>query len=76
MNIKIEITLTNDEYTGEGKEIQVQIEEQTPGGFQNLEKWEGIVNYRQMQKDGYLIASTLVEGAANLVVAKRLLATR
>ena len=32
---------------------------------------EGIVNYDQMQKDGYLIASTLVEGAANLVVAKR-----
>ena len=38
--------------------------------------WEGVVNYDQMQKDGYLIASTLVEGAANLVVAKRLLATR
>ena len=25
MNIKIEITLTNDEYTEEAKEIQVQI---------------------------------------------------
>jgi len=33
--------------------------------------WEEIVNYRQMQRDGYLIASTLVEGAANIVVAKR-----
>jgi hypothetical protein len=33
--------------------------------------WEGIVNYREMQKAGYLIASTLVENAANLVVAKR-----
>ena len=33
--------------------------------------WEGIVDYCQMQKNGYLIASTLVEGAANLVVAKR-----
>ena len=33
--------------------------------------WEGVVNYDQMQKDGYLIASTLVESAANLVVAKR-----
>ncbi len=33
--------------------------------------WEGIVDYCQMQKDGYLIASTLVESAANLVVAKR-----
>jgi len=33
--------------------------------------WEGVVDYCQMQKDGYQIASTLVEGAANLVVAKR-----
>lgn len=33
--------------------------------------WEGIVNYCQMQKAGYLIASTLVESAANIVVAKR-----
>ncbi|MFC1713805.1 UPF0236 family transposase-like protein [Candidatus Poribacteria bacterium] len=33
--------------------------------------WEGIVNYRQMQKDGYLVASSLVEKAADLLVAKR-----
>jgi hypothetical protein len=33
--------------------------------------WEGIVNYDQMQKDGYLVASSLVEKAADLVVAKR-----
>jgi len=33
--------------------------------------WEGIVDYCQMQKDGYLIASTLVEGAGNIIVAKR-----
>jgi len=33
--------------------------------------WKGIVNYRQMQKSGYMIASTLVESAVNLVVAKR-----
>jgi hypothetical protein len=33
--------------------------------------WEGIINYRQMQKAGYMIASTLVESAGNLVVAKR-----
>jgi hypothetical protein len=33
--------------------------------------WEGIVNYRQMQKDGYLVASSLVEKAVDLVVAKR-----
>ena len=37
MNIKIKITLTNDEYTEEAKEIQVQIEEQIPGGLQNLD---------------------------------------
>jgi len=33
--------------------------------------WEGIVNYQKMQKEGYLIASSLVENAGNLVVAKR-----
>jgi hypothetical protein len=33
--------------------------------------WEGIVNYRGMYKAGYLIASSLVEKAADLVVAKR-----
>ena len=43
MNIKIEITLTNDEYTEEAREIQVQIEEQIPGGFQDLDKWEADV---------------------------------
>jgi len=43
MNIKIEITLTNDEYTEEAREIQVQIEEHIPGGFQNLDIWESDV---------------------------------
>lgn len=33
--------------------------------------WEGIINYQKMQKEGYLIASSLVENAADLVVAKR-----
>jgi hypothetical protein len=33
--------------------------------------WEGIVNYRQMQKDGYMVASSLVEKAVDLLVAKR-----
>ena len=46
------------------------------GGLQEFIKyvqnnWEGIVNYRQMQKDGYLVASSLVEKAVDLVVAKR-----
>jgi hypothetical protein len=43
MNVKIEITLTNDEYTEETKEIQVQIEEHIPDGFRNLDKWEADV---------------------------------
>jgi hypothetical protein len=43
MNVKIEITLTNDEYTEEGEQIQVQIEEHIPDGFQNLDKWEADV---------------------------------
>lgn len=33
--------------------------------------WEGIVNYRDMHKAGYLVASSLVEKAVDLVVAKR-----
>jgi len=33
--------------------------------------WEGIVNYRDMYKAGYLVASSLAEKAADLVVAKR-----
>ena len=33
--------------------------------------WESIVNYQQMQKDGYLVASSLVEKAADVVIAKR-----
>jgi len=58
MNIKIEITLTNDEYTEEAREIQVQIEEYIPGGFQDLDKWEsdvrrtGFQGIREMYKGG------------------------
>jgi hypothetical protein len=58
MNIKIKITLTNDEYTEEAKEIQVQIEEQIPGGLQNLDNWEadvrriGFQGMREMYKSG------------------------
>lgn len=33
--------------------------------------WEGIVNYRQMWESGYMISSSLVEKAADLVIAKR-----
>ncbi len=58
MNIKIEITLTTDEYTEEAEQIQVQIEEHIPGGFQNLDKWEadvrriGFQGMREMYKSG------------------------
>jgi hypothetical protein len=46
------------------------------GGLQEFieyvqNNWEGIVNYRDMYKAGYLVASSLVEKAADLVVAKR-----
>ena len=40
MNVKIEITLTDDEYTEGSRETQVEIEESIPEGFQNLDKWE------------------------------------
>jgi hypothetical protein len=56
----------------EGKQVLVEKREGMKELVEYIQNnWEGIVNYRQMQKDGYLIASTLVEGAANLVVAKR-----
>jgi hypothetical protein len=42
MKIKVTITLTvtDDDHTEEGREIQVEIEECIPEGFQNLGKWE------------------------------------
>ena len=43
VQIEINLTVTDDEYTGEGEEIQVQIAESIPEGFQNLDKWEGDV---------------------------------
>jgi len=43
MKIKVQITLTDDEYTEETKEIQVQIEESIPDGLQNLDQWENDV---------------------------------
>ena len=43
MNVKIEITLTDDDYTEEAREIQVQIQESIPDGFQNLDRWEADV---------------------------------
>lgn len=43
LKIQITINLTDDEYTGEGKEIQVQIEESLPDGFRDLDNWEADV---------------------------------
>jgi len=40
MKIKVEITLTIDEYTEDARETQVQIEEHIPEGFQSLDAWE------------------------------------
>ena len=40
MKVKVEITLTIDEYTEDARETQVQIEEDIPEGFQNLNAWE------------------------------------
>ena len=51
--VKVEITLTDDEYTEEGKEIQVQIEESIPDGFQDLDQWESNVHnlgFRSMRE--------------------------
>ena len=43
LKIQIMINLTDDEYTGEGKDIQVQIEESLPYGLKDLDNWEGDV---------------------------------
>jgi hypothetical protein len=40
MKVKVNITLTIDEYTEDAKEVQVEIEESLPDGFQNLDQWE------------------------------------
>ena len=40
MKVKVNITLTVDEYTEDAKEVQVEIEESFPDGFQNLDQWE------------------------------------
>jgi hypothetical protein len=47
-----------------------------PEGLQVLieyvhNNWNGIVAYDKMHQDGYLVASSLVEKAADIVVAKR-----
>lgn len=51
--VKVVITLTDDEYTEESRETQVEIEESIPEGFQNLDKWEQDVHqigFRSMRE--------------------------
>ena len=43
LKIQITINLTDDEYTGEGKEVQVQIQESLPDGFRDMDNWEADV---------------------------------
>ena len=43
LKIQFTVNLTDDEYTGEGEEIQVQIEESLPDGLKDLDQWEADV---------------------------------
>ena len=51
--IKVVITLTDEEYTEEAGETQVEIEESIPEGFQDLDQWEQDVHklgFRSMRE--------------------------
>ncbi len=51
--IKVVITLTDEEYTEESGETQVEIEESIPEGFQDLDQWEQDVHklgFRSMRE--------------------------
>jgi hypothetical protein len=67
-----ELELLRDQLLSEGKQKRL---EQRKGLNEFIEyvqnNWEGIINYREMYKAGYLVASSLAEKAADLVVAKR-----
>jgi len=67
MNVKVTITLavTDDDHTEEGREIQVQIEECIPEGFQNLGKWE-----QDMRKIGFQAMRELFRGGIELYEEK------
>ena len=58
MKVKVTITLTDDDHTRENEEMQVEIEETIPGGFQNLDQWErhvhsiGFRSMREMFRGG------------------------
>jgi len=64
MKIKVQITLTDDrcnDHTEETKEIQLQIEESIPEGFQNLDKWE-----EHVHKMGFQTMRELFKGGIRL----------
>jgi hypothetical protein len=67
-----ELELLRDQLLLEGKQKRL---EQRKGLNEFIDyiqnNWEGIINYRSMYKAGYLVASSLAEKAADLVVAKR-----
>lgn len=64
-NIKIEMTLTSDDYREKQKEIQVQIVESLPEGFQNLDKWE-----QDVRKIGFQAMRKLFEQGIGLFEEK------
>ncbi len=67
-----ELKLLRIQLLSEGKQKRLEQREGLDELIAYMESnWEGIVNYRDMYKAGYLIASSLVEKAADLVVAKR-----
>ena len=65
MKVKIGITLTSDEYTKGSREIQVQIEESIPEGFQDLGKWE-----QDVRKIGFKSMRELFKGGIELYEEK------
>ena len=67
-----ELELLRDQLLFEGKQKRL---EQRKGLYEFIDyilnNWEGIIDYRKMHRAGYLVASSLAEKAADLVVAKR-----
>jgi hypothetical protein len=67
-----ELELLRDQLLSEGKEKRLEKRKGLNEFIDYiLNNWEGVVNYRAMYKAGYLVASSLAEKAADLVVAKR-----
>jgi hypothetical protein len=67
-----QLWLLHDQLWSEGKQKLLQKREGLDEfiGYVNS-NWEGIIDYQEMYRAGYLVASSLAEKAADLVVAKR-----